>query len=215
MTQGKDERPYPVAVPFRTSGCGPWVLLDPAGGASTVADRFRAGPRALSACVACRLMRKLIAYEFVTFDGAVEAPGGEPTHPHGGWAIDHVSPEQEHHSLDEALAAESLLPDRVTDDVVSDAWPSREGEFGDKMNSMPKHVHRARFGIRSGTRPCSTATRLTRSSRSRAATAEPSSRWTDPGEAPALGLTRLHGRTDATPAAVWWSPRARECRRGR
>ena len=30
-------------------------------------------------------MRTLIVTEFVTLDGRMEAPGGEPTHPHTGW----------------------------------------------------------------------------------------------------------------------------------
>jgi dihydrofolate reductase len=32
-------------------------------------------------------MRILIATEFMTLDGVVEAPGGEPTHPHAGWIL--------------------------------------------------------------------------------------------------------------------------------
>ena len=32
-------------------------------------------------------MRKLIVSEFVTLDGVMEAPGGEPGHPHSGWAF--------------------------------------------------------------------------------------------------------------------------------
>jgi dihydrofolate reductase len=85
-------------------------------------------------------MRRLIVSEFVTLDGVMEAPGGEPTHPHSGWVIDHMSPEQLAYKLDEVLAAESLLLGRVTYEGFSAAWPPREGEFADKMNSMPKHV---------------------------------------------------------------------------
>lgn len=32
-------------------------------------------------------MRSLIVSEFITLDGVVEAPGGEPIHPHAGWTI--------------------------------------------------------------------------------------------------------------------------------
>jgi dihydrofolate reductase len=85
-------------------------------------------------------MRKLVVSEFMTLDGVMEAPGGEPTHPHTGWVIDHMSPEQERYKLDEVLEAESLLLGRVTYEGFSEAWPSVEGEFGDKMNSMPKNV---------------------------------------------------------------------------
>lgn len=85
-------------------------------------------------------MRKLIVSEFVTLDGVMEAPGGEPSHPHSGWVIDHLSPEQEHYKLDEVLQAESLLLGRITYEGFSAAWPTVEGQFGDKMNSMPKHV---------------------------------------------------------------------------
>jgi dihydrofolate reductase len=85
-------------------------------------------------------MRTLIVTEFVTLDGVMEAPGGEPTHPHAGWVIDLSSPEQLQYKLDETLAAESLLLGRVTYEGFAAAWPSRDGEFADKMNSMPKHV---------------------------------------------------------------------------
>jgi dihydrofolate reductase len=85
-------------------------------------------------------MSKLIVTEFVTLDGVMEAPGGEPTHPHSGWVGDYMSPEQLRYKLDEVLEAESLLIGRVTYEGFSAAWPEREGEFADKMNSMPKYV---------------------------------------------------------------------------
>jgi dihydrofolate reductase len=85
-------------------------------------------------------MSNLIVSEFVTLDGVMEAPGGEPTHPHSGWVFDFMSPEQERYKLDEVHEAESLLLGRVTYEGFSAAWPERKGEFADKMNSMPKYV---------------------------------------------------------------------------
>ncbi len=78
--------------------------------------------------------------EFVTLDGVMEAPGGEPGHPHSGWVFDFVSPEQEQYKLQETLDADALLLGRVTYEGFSAAWPGRGGEFADKMNTMPKYV---------------------------------------------------------------------------
>lgn len=85
-------------------------------------------------------MRTLIVSEFVTLDGVMEAPGGEPTHPHSGWVFDFMSPEQEQYKLTETLDAEALLLGRVTYEGFSAAWPERGGAFADKMNAMPKYV---------------------------------------------------------------------------
>jgi dihydrofolate reductase len=85
-------------------------------------------------------MSKLIVTEFVTLDGVMEAPGGEPSHPHSGWVFDSMGPEQERYKLNEALEAESHLLGRVTYESFASAWPEREGPFADKINSMPKYV---------------------------------------------------------------------------
>ena len=85
-------------------------------------------------------MRPLIVSEFVTLDGVMEAPGGEPTHPHSGWVIDYLADEQQQYKLQEVLDAESLLIGRVTYESFAGAWPQRDGEFAEKMNSMPKVV---------------------------------------------------------------------------
>lgn len=85
-------------------------------------------------------MRTLIVTEFVTIDGVVEAPGGEPTHPHTGWTVPYGVPALYEYKLAETLEAESLLLGRITYEGFSTAWPERDGEFADKMNTMPKHV---------------------------------------------------------------------------
>lgn len=85
-------------------------------------------------------MRPLIVTEFMTLDGVVEAPGGEPTHPHSGWTMPFGVPDLYAYKLRETLEAESLLLGRVTYEGFSTAWPERDGEFADKMNAMPKHV---------------------------------------------------------------------------
>jgi dihydrofolate reductase len=86
------------------------------------------------------IVSRLIVTEFLTLDGVMEAPGGEPTHPHSGWAMDFAGPEQMQYKLDEVLEAESLLIGRVTYESFAGAWPTRDGVFADKMNAMPKHV---------------------------------------------------------------------------
>ncbi len=42
--------------------------------------------------------------------------------------------------LDEVFSSEALLLGRVTYEGFAEAWPSREGEFADKFNTMPKYV---------------------------------------------------------------------------
>lgn len=85
-------------------------------------------------------MGKLIVSPFVTLDGVTEAPGGEPGHPHSGWVIPSMGPQTLQYKLDETLQAQSLLIGRVTYESFAQAWPQRDGEFADKMNTMPKHV---------------------------------------------------------------------------
>jgi dihydrofolate reductase len=91
-------------------------------------------------------MRPLIVSEFITLDGVVEAPGGEPSHPHAGWTMPYGTPELYGYKLRETLEAESLLLGRVTFEGFSAAWSERDGEFADKMNAMPKHVVTTRSG---------------------------------------------------------------------
>jgi dihydrofolate reductase len=86
-------------------------------------------------------MRKVIVSEFVTLDGVIEDPGGSEEFEHGGWAFRFDrGPEGDKFKLDEVLASDALLLCRTTYEGFAEAWPSRDGEFADKFNTMPKYV---------------------------------------------------------------------------
>src|SRR5215468_436246 len=71
----------------------------------------------------------------------MEDPGGSENFEHGGWTFEiERGDEGNKFKLDETMATEALLLGRVTYEGFADAWPSREGEFADKFNSMPKYV---------------------------------------------------------------------------
>src|SRR6476469_9973848 len=85
-------------------------------------------------------MGALIVTEFVTLDGVMEAPGGEPTHRHTGWVEPFFEPGIMAFKEQETLDSACLLLGRVTYESLAGAWPTYEGEMAVKMNSMPKHV---------------------------------------------------------------------------
>ena len=86
-------------------------------------------------------MARIVVTEFVSLDGVMEDPGGAEDFEHGGWSFEFDRGEEgDKFKLDEALEAEALLLGRVTYEGFAAAWPSREGEFADKFNSMPKYV---------------------------------------------------------------------------
>jgi dihydrofolate reductase len=87
-------------------------------------------------------MGRLIVTEFVSIDGVMEAPGGEPGYAHSGWTMDFADGGQYGYKLEETLSAEVLLLGRVTYEGFAAAWPDQSDEagFADKMNTMPKYV---------------------------------------------------------------------------
>jgi len=84
---------------------------------------------------------RIVVTEFVSLDGVMEDPGGAEDFEHGGWSFEiSRGDEGDKFKLDETFASEALLLGRVTYEGFAEAWPSREGEFADKFNSMPKYV---------------------------------------------------------------------------
>jgi dihydrofolate reductase len=86
-------------------------------------------------------MGRIIITEFVSLDGVMEDPGGAENFKYGGWTFEiDRGDEGNKFKLDETMQSEALLLGRVTYEGFADAWPSREGEFADKFNTMPKYV---------------------------------------------------------------------------
>src|SRR6478736_4638791 len=86
-------------------------------------------------------MGRIAVTEFVSLDGVVEAPGGGEGFVHDGWSFEFDrGDEGNQFKLEETMGAEALLLGRTTYEGFAAAWPSRDGEFADKFNSMPKYV---------------------------------------------------------------------------
>ena len=86
-------------------------------------------------------MGQIVVTEFVSLDGVMEDPGGAENFKHGGWSFKiSRGDEGDKFKLDETFASEALLLGRVTYEGFAEAWPSRDGEFADKFNNMPKYV---------------------------------------------------------------------------
>ena len=86
-------------------------------------------------------MGRISVTEFVSLDGVVEDPGGAEDFKHGGWSFEIArGDEGDRFKLDEMMASDALLLGRKTYEGFAEAWPSREGEFADKFNNMPKYV---------------------------------------------------------------------------
>ena len=89
-------------------------------------------------------MGDVVVTEFISLDGVIEDPGGAEGFEHGGWSFEFDQGEEGgQFKFDELMATEVQLLGRVTYQGFAAAWPEmREsaGEFGEKMNSMPKYV---------------------------------------------------------------------------
>jgi dihydrofolate reductase len=84
---------------------------------------------------------RIVVTEFVSLDGVMEAPGGEPDFKYPGWTFEFDRGEDGNQfKLDETRQSDGLLIGRRTYESFAGAWPQREGEFADLFNSMPKFV---------------------------------------------------------------------------
>lgn len=89
-------------------------------------------------------MGEVVVTEFITLDGVVEDPGGAEVFEYAGWSFDFNRGEEGDQFKDEELkAADVQLLGRITYEGFAKAWPAMRnetGEFGERMNAMPKFV---------------------------------------------------------------------------
>jgi dihydrofolate reductase len=78
--------------------------------------------------------RRVVASTYVTLDGFIDEPGR--------WSFPFWSDEAAQFKAKELAEAEALLLGRVTYEGFAAVWPTmaETGEFGNKMNTMPKYV---------------------------------------------------------------------------
>ncbi|MDI3384867.1 dihydrofolate reductase family protein [Streptomyces sp. B-S-A8] len=85
-------------------------------------------------------MRTLISTAFVSLDGVMEAPGGEPGYRNSGWTFKDIEflPEAYEIKGREQKEATALMMGRASYEAFSPVWPDME-EFAD-YKVMPKYV---------------------------------------------------------------------------
>jgi dihydrofolate reductase len=92
-------------------------------------------------------MGRIIATEFISIDGVVEAPGGGEEFEHAGWSFEiDRGDEGNQFKFEETRRSDALLLGRKTYEGFAAAWPGRTGEFADKFNSIPKYVVSSTLG---------------------------------------------------------------------
>src|SRR5215212_2472204 len=85
-------------------------------------------------------MGKIVVTEFSSLDGVMQAPGGEDFK-YPGWTFEFDRGEDGNQfKLDETLGSDAVLLGRRTYESFAGAWPDREGEFAEKLNTMPKFL---------------------------------------------------------------------------
>jgi dihydrofolate reductase len=88
-------------------------------------------------------MGKIVISTNASLDGVVQDPDGGEGFRLGGWfgQFGGTDLEEWHKvSFDEALGTTALLLGRRSEAWFAERWPSRTGEWADRLNSLPKYV---------------------------------------------------------------------------
>ena len=86
-------------------------------------------------------MRTLIITSFMSLDGVVQAPGGEPGYRNAGWTFNDIEFDPAAYALKgrEQEEASAMLMGRVSYEAFAPVWPTMTEEFAG-YNAMPRYV---------------------------------------------------------------------------
>jgi len=85
-------------------------------------------------------MSRIVVSQFVSADGVIEDPVGMEGLGRGSWTDTSFGEDGTKFKLDEIMDTEAMLFGRTTYDAYLAAWPSRDGEYANRLNAMPKYV---------------------------------------------------------------------------
>ena len=86
-------------------------------------------------------MGSIVVTEFVSLDGVMEAPGGDDNFERGAWSFEFDRGDEGNaFKTGETTDADAMLLGRRTYEAFARSWSTREGEFADVFNNMPKYV---------------------------------------------------------------------------
>ncbi len=95
----------------------------------------------------CRHMRQLVAVEFLSLDGVMQAPGSPEEDPsggfrHGGWGAQFFDPVIAEDAASGMASTDSYLFGRITYEGMARYWPNTppEDPMGSHLNSSRKYV---------------------------------------------------------------------------
>jgi len=88
-------------------------------------------------------MGQIVISTNISLDGVVQDPDGLEGFKLGGWFGESGGEDLQEWAkvfLDEALHTEALLLGRRSDEWFATRWAARDGEWADRLNSLPKYV---------------------------------------------------------------------------
>ena len=91
-------------------------------------------------------MSRILVSQFVSADGVIEDPVGMEGLGRGSWTDASFGEEGTKFKLDEVMETDAMLFGRRTYDAYVAAWPSRDDEYANKLNAMPKYVLSSTLG---------------------------------------------------------------------
>jgi len=77
-------------------------------------------------------MGKIVSSTFISLDGVINRMEA--------WHFDFIDDESDALAIQQLRDSDAMLMGRHTYEIYASAWPSREGDYADRINALPKYV---------------------------------------------------------------------------